>query len=1050
MATVATAEVRIIADTSRFVPDLRRKLRAAFATLGNQLGDDIVQRIDRRVSQRLTTVMNQAARRAGQTFSESFDRALTDSGLSEALRDQLGGAASRRGARQAGENVADNFTDAFTTNLGDLRNGIFQALAASDIDTDAFFAGQRSGIQFSDGVAESLQDRLGRQMREAFEEAEDSGIPRIFRRMGNTFAAELVDEIDDSLTATLGRVFQRLGNREADEAGGRTGTRFGRAFANALRSLPGTLQQVLNAVAIQPLAGLTSVLGEMSSEMLSVIGEALALVALLEALSGLLFALPAITNLAAAGIAAIIVPLLGTRDAFSEAFGEAENFEDALEGLTDPAKSVARELRAIAPALRDLRLPAQAAFFTEIEGAITEVADNLLGRLSEGLESAAGGFGRIVDQIGEFLAQTETAATVGAVFQTLTGIFDALAASTQPFLEGMRNLVDEFLPRIAELEGPLSRIGDAFRDWTEEIIESGAAMDAFDRGLDTLDEIFSITRDISGIFESMFDAAESEGVDALGAVADAISDIRQEFASLEGQEVLGDVFDSLGRIATVVGRVFRTLFDNLAELAPDIADLFEEVGPPIEDLIDGLAEGFRELLDSGGTEFFRDLAEALAGVDWASVGQRIGELLGNIGPFLEDIEVGLDVVIGVINFVIDLFEFLNDLFGGTSNSDWMDSIRQFFEDLLNLDSAQEWIEDTDQAIADFFQEKMPILIEAGLELVKDEFDEWWEEVKEDWNEFWTDVGDDAVIGMEGLLGAVAGGLLPVSQSTEEWQGGFGLSWSTFWDGLSQVTATVLSGIGTTIVNSFAGFSGTIAGWSRDARAVWNAFWLNLVITTQTNLANAGARIFSGLANMRNTITGWISGIRALWSTFWSGLGSTVSNGLSNVSTRISNALRGATAVFTVFVANVRNVLNGLINFMLGIASSIQGIFSRISGYVSSALSAASSLGNIDLNPFADGGVVYGPTAALIGEAGPEVVIPLTRPQRAVDLVQQSGLLGLLAAQGVIAGAPTPAPTSGRAAEIHVHTNNTDAEQVARKALRLLERRMGGRGLERLT
>jgi hypothetical protein len=45
--------------------------------------------------------------------------------------------------------------------------------------------------------------------------------------------------------------------------------------------------------------------------------------------------------------------------------------------------------------------------------------------------------------------------------------------------------------------------------------------------------------------------------------------------------------------------------------------------------------------------------------------------------------------------------------------------------------------------------------------------------------------------------------------------------------------------------------------------------------------------------------------------------------------------------------------------------------------------------------YADGGIVTGPTSALIGEAGPEVVIPLTRPDRAAELMAQSGLSGMV-------------------------------------------------------
>lgn len=42
-------------------------------------------------------------------------------------------------------------------------------------------------------------------------------------------------------------------------------------------------------------------------------------------------------------------------------------------------------------------------------------------------------------------------------------------------------------------------------------------------------------------------------------------------------------------------------------------------------------------------------------------------------------------------------------------------------------------------------------------------------------------------------------------------------------------------------------------------------------------------------------------------------------------------------------------------------------------------------------PFAEGGVVRGPTVALIGEAGTEAVIPMTKPARAAQIMRQSGL-----------------------------------------------------------
>lgn len=49
--------------------------------------------------------------------------------------------------------------------------------------------------------------------------------------------------------------------------------------------------------------------------------------------------------------------------------------------------------------------------------------------------------------------------------------------------------------------------------------------------------------------------------------------------------------------------------------------------------------------------------------------------------------------------------------------------------------------------------------------------------------------------------------------------------------------------------------------------------------------------------------------------------------------------------------------------------------------------------------FADGGIVRSPTNALIGEAGSEVVIPMTKPARAAELMRQSGLDRMLGTAG---------------------------------------------------
>jgi methylphosphotriester-DNA--protein-cysteine methyltransferase len=74
--------------------------------------------------------------------------------------------------------------------------------------------------------------------------------------------------------------------------------------------------------------------------------------------------------------------------------------------------------------------------------------------------------------------------------------------------------------------------------------------------------------------------------------------------------------------------------------------------------------------------------------------------------------------------------------------------------------------------------------------------------------------------------------------------------------------------------------------------------------------------------------------------------------------------------------------------------------------------------------FANGGILSQPTIGLIGEAGPEAIIPITRPGRALEIMAQSGLLGLAQTAG----------SSGPALQIQNATfqDATDADLVAQR------------------
>lgn len=76
-------------------------------------------------------------------------------------------------------------------------------------------------------------------------------------------------------------------------------------------------------------------------------------------------------------------------------------------------------------------------------------------------------------------------------------------------------------------------------------------------------------------------------------------------------------------------------------------------------------------------------------------------------------------------------------------------------------------------------------------------------------------------------------------------------------------------------------------------------------------------------------------------------------------------------VFKDKIASMRSAISGLSAEIAGVNAALNMAQAKVSKTVT-------SLQTPKLTPFAEGGLVTGPTAALIGEAGPEVVIPLDR------------------------------------------------------------------------
>jgi hypothetical protein len=141
------------------------------------------------------------------------------------------------------------------------------------------------------------------------------------------------------------------------------------------------------------------------------------------------------------------------------------------------------------------------------------------------------------------------------------------------------------------------------------------------------------------------------------------------------------------------------------------------------------------------------------------------------------------------------------------------------------------------------------------------------------------------------------------------------------------------------------------------------------------------RWFDFLAGVvRMYVDAWSRIFRTLWDGIKAGFGA-----VRDVVVRVFDGISGA----------FKAVINGILGALeWGVNMAIKPINKLIDGVNLLPFVDIPNVPEIKLPRLANGGIIGGPTIAMVGEAGAEAVIPLTRPGRAMSLMEQTGLADL--------------------------------------------------------
>jgi hypothetical protein len=214
-------------------------------------------------------------------------------------------------------------------------------------------------------------------------------------------------------------------------------------------------------------------------------------------------------------------------------------------------------------------------------------------------------------------------------------------------------------------------------------------------------------------------------------------------------------------------------------------------------------------------------------------------------------------------------------------------------------------------------------------------------------------------------------------------------------------------------------------WGGSITSVIGAIWdqIKLVIRTAIQVVKD---IIQVVLDAINGDWGKVwNDVKNLISVVWDGIVGTVKNGITIVLAFLGGIGSTVRSLASSMWDGITDAFKGMVNAIIRLWNALDfSIHVKLPDILGGA-----SIDTPDLIPdipyLANGAFVTKPTLAVIGDAGPEVVLPLSRPSRMAALLAQAGLGG---------GGQAPAPQStGDSYMIHQEIYALDPHEAARSA-----------------
>lgn len=444
--------------------------------------------------------------------------------------------------------------------------------------------------------------------------------------------ADAGKNLERELERSLGRA-----EKNATRDGGRIGQATGKSFADGLSDTLGSIAGIR-----LPTGGFVVLGGAMAAAA----AAAVQLAAAMAPAVGIVAALPSVLGVASAGMATLNVATAGVGDAFASALtDDAAAFSEAMEGLAPNVQAASQALRDLDPELEALRNSVQDAFFAGFDGVLNQLAETLLGPVTDGMVSVAGSINGIITGLASVATSSEGVDFVNQSFEIMAGILERLQEPLTLLFSALLSVGSAINEAFGEEAGAgLADLITQFAAFLEQAAASGDAVGWVNDALKVFQAIGDIVAPIAGIISSIGEAAQTAGGNVLGAFGTALEVFDDFLSSAQGQDVLISIFEALNQVGAAFG------------------DVLEGIAPALPPIIDGIA-GILSVV----APLLGPLSE-LVGSVLGALAPILGVIASAIAPLIPPLTSIIELIGGVlseaITAVMPLIQLLATLLGG--------------------------------------------------------------------------------------------------------------------------------------------------------------------------------------------------------------------------------------------------------------------------------------------------------------------------------------------------------------------------------------------------